>query len=104
MNPSAKKQTAALTLAIRALGVERRRHFAAGEAAYQAGIRADKIDTDGIQGEAFTFAEEGHKHYVEYTKAMQELEDLIEIVNDEPAMIDPPKNMVAAIFRHIGKE
>jgi hypothetical protein len=106
-NPSASKQKAALLLAIEALTRERRRLHAAGEAAYQAGHRKDVIQGGEVSGEIFAFAEDGHIGYVHYSKSIQELEDLIEIVTDPPATIDPPKNMVAATFRHIeqiGKE
>src|SRR3990172_3448057 len=89
-NPSANKQTTALKLAIEVLERERRRYFAAGEAAYNQGIRTDKIDTEGMKGDAFTFAEKGHAEYVRYTKAIQELADLIEIVNDEGTTIEQP--------------
>lgn len=103
-NPSASKQKAALLLAIDVLKKERRRLHATGEAAYQSGIRKDVIQTEEVSGEMFTFAEDGHIGYVHYSKAIQTLEDLIEIVTDPPAIIDPPKNLIAATFRHIGKE
>jgi hypothetical protein len=76
------KQTKAIYLAIDALERERRRLYAAGEAAYQQGIRTVKIDNEGVTGEAFTFAEEGHAGYIEYTEAIQQMQDLIEILTD----------------------
>jgi hypothetical protein len=89
-NPSAPKQVKALKRAIAAIKHERRAHFAAGEAAYQAGIRKDNIDDEGVKGQAFTFAEVGHAGYVQCTQDIQTLEDLIEIVTAEPAVIEQP--------------
>lgn len=77
MKANTQKQVKALRLAIKVL-TENRRRFAAGEAAYtQQGI------TD------LTFAVSGHKNYVEHNNAIQELEDLIEIVTDPGVTIEP---------------
>ena len=79
-----RKQVSALKLAIQALTYLRRQRYAAGEAAYQKGVD-------------FTFATYGHKHYLEYTHAMDELDDLIEILTDkgvthEPVTSDPDQD------------
>ncbi len=79
---------AALRLAIEALTRERRRLHAAGEAAYNQGIRTDVIESDELTGVLFSFAEDGHRSYAEYTKAIQELEDLIEVLTDPGVTYD----------------
>lgn len=79
---------AALKLAIEALERERRRLHAVGEAAYQHGIRTDVIESDELTGVLFSFAEDGHKGYVEYTRAINELGDLIEVLTDEGVTYD----------------
>lgn len=80
-----RKQIAAIHLAIQALNRERR-GYAAGEYAYQSGIRKN-ILKGGITGEAFGWAESDHVKYEEYTKAISEMWDLIEMMDDEPAVI-----------------
>jgi len=81
MNTHAK-QIKAINLAIEALKRERRKLYAAGEAAYNQGMRTDVINTNGTTGELFAFAEDGHKGYTEYTDSIQELEDLKDILLD----------------------
>ena len=81
-NPSTRKQVTALKRAIISLERDRRRNFAAGEAAWQQGVRSDAIKDKKITGKLFTFAEDDHKSYVLLTSHIQELEDLIEIVTD----------------------
>jgi hypothetical protein len=77
MNDATRKQVKALELGIKALKDYRRRMFFMGEVAYtQQGIRD------------MTFAESGHKNFVEYTKAIDELGDLIEILTDPGVTID----------------
>lgn len=80
-NPHAK-QIAAIKLAIESLTRERRRYFAAGDHAYRNGMRAYPINGNAITGVGFGFAEEGHKNYQEYTDAIQQLEDMIEVLSD----------------------
>lgn len=63
-------QRKSIELAIKALTERRRRYYAAGEAAYQKGIRG------------MTFADDGHKHYTQHSEAIRQLEDLIEILED----------------------
>lgn len=77
------KQIKAIKLAIESLQRERRRLYAASEAAYRQGIRRDFLNSNSIVGELFSFAEEDHKKYKEYTDAMNELEDLIDILTDK---------------------
>lgn len=76
------KQVAALNLAIRSLTSDRRRLYAAGDHAWLSGLRTDTIQDDEVSGELFSFAEDGHKSYEEYTEAIQQLEDMIEIFTD----------------------
>lgn len=76
------KQIAAIKLAIESLKKERRAHFAAGGHAYRNGMRTDVIDSEGVTGVGFSFAEDGHASYTQYTDAIQELEDLIEVLTD----------------------
>lgn len=90
-NPSATKQVPALQLAIEALTRERRRICAAGEAAYRTGIRKNMINSEGVTGEVMSFAEDGHKGYTEYSNAIRELEDLIEIVTDPGPTKEQPE-------------
>ena len=56
-------QSKAIKLAVQALAERRRRFYVAGEAAYQKGLD-------------FEFAINGHKHYMEHTEAIRQLEDL----------------------------
>lgn len=81
------KQVAALKLAIKVLKEDRRRHHAAGEAAYNQGILKDVIDEDGVTHVGFAFAVEGHKGYIEYTAAIGELEDMLEALKDADVKI-----------------
>jgi xanthine dehydrogenase molybdopterin-binding subunit B len=76
MDSSTRKQIKALKLAIKALTESKRKH-AAGEAAYtQQGIKD------------LTFTIYGHKHYTEHAEAIDELEDLIEILTDPGVKIE----------------
>lgn len=88
IKPEHRQQVKALKLAIEALGRERRRNFAAGDHAYRLGMRRDEVNRDGITGELFAFAEDDHRSYMEYTKAISELEDLIEIITDPGVVKD----------------
>jgi hypothetical protein len=81
------QQIAAIHLAIAALERERRRLYAAGNAAYNQGIRTDVVNSDGVTGELFTFAEDSHKGYKEYTDAINALGDMIEILQDPGAVV-----------------
>ena len=67
---------AILELAISAMKTYRRAHFAMGEEAYKKGVD-------------FTFAVTGHANYVKYTEAIEKFEDLIDIMNDPGATIEP---------------
>ena len=69
-------QKKAIQLAIMTLKDWRRRNYTAGEAAYQSGVRG------------LTFADNGHKHYVEYSEAIQQMEDLIEILEDPGVTVE----------------
>lgn len=69
-------QVKAIELAIQALEERRRRNYAAGEAAYQKSIDLE-------------FAIRAHKHYTEHTEAIRQLEDLIEILTDPGATVEP---------------
>lgn len=77
-----RKQITALKLGIEVLERERRRLYAAGEYAWQEGIRATVIDSDGITGQAFSFADQGHRGYVRYSEAIAEYEDMIEALSE----------------------
>lgn len=85
------KQISAINLSIDALTRERRKLHAAGEHAYQQGIRPVELNSNGIEGVGFLFAEDGHAGYVEYTKAIQELEDLIEVLTDPGVTHEQPR-------------
>ena len=76
------RQIKALKMGIEALRRERRRYFAAGERAYNLGIRKDVIKSERVTGVCFSFAEDDHLSYLEYSQAIQQFEDLIEILND----------------------
>jgi hypothetical protein len=82
MNNSTRKQIAALKAGIEALRDERRRNYASGEHAYQNGMRKDTLKSEGVEGELFMFAEDGHKNYVLISEHIKQLEDLIDIVSD----------------------
>ena len=73
-------QKRALELGIKALQEIRRRRYASGEEAFK-------------QGVDFTFAIDGHRHYTEYTEAIQQLDDLIEILQAPMATVDPEPNL-----------
>jgi hypothetical protein len=77
-----KKQIAALRLAIEALEDKRRTKFAVGDGAYRLGVRPDELKGDELKYTGLDFAEKDHKKYQQYTKAIQELEDLIDILED----------------------
>ena len=68
----------ACRLAISLISDERRKKYAAGEYAYQQGIRTSSINSDGITGDVLSFAENSHNKYEEYTEAIRQLEDFIE--------------------------
>lgn len=77
------KQIQALTLAIGALHREKRRLYAAGNAAYtRSGVRTEKFDVGGIKGENGSWAEKDHQSYIQYEQTIQELQDLIDILSD----------------------
>ena len=83
-----RKQITALKLAIESLKRERRRLHAAGDHAYRKGFRTVDLGKGRITGTTLGFAEADHAGYVEYTQAIQQLEDLIEII------LDPGANQV----------
>lgn len=83
-----RKQISALELAIDAL-TDKRRKFAPGEKAYtRQGLRPDKMQDEEFTYTGFVFVEQDHKSYTEYTQAIQELEDLIEILEDPGVTVD----------------
>jgi hypothetical protein len=75
MNKYLTKQLAAIDLAIDALEDIRRRRHAMGEVAFH-------------KGHDFIFAEKGHANYTKYTQAIQELEDLKEILTDPGVTVE----------------
>lgn len=77
-------QVKALGLAIESLRRERRRNFAGGEDAFRRGFRTQVIpkNDEGVTGHLFAFAEDDHLSYLEYTQAIEQLGDLIDILND----------------------
>jgi hypothetical protein len=79
------KQIKAIRLAVESLARERRRLYAAGEAAYNQGIRRDSLDAEEIKGDLFAFGEDDHENYVEYSDAIDQLLDMIEILTDPGA-------------------
>lgn len=80
------KQISALKLAVECLERERRARYAAGEAAWRQGIRPTEMKGE-ISGVQFSFAEDGHKKYLEYSQAISQLEDLQEILTD-PGVVE----------------
>lgn len=86
-----KKQISAIKLSIDALTRERRKLHAAGEHAYQQGMRPVEINSNGIEGTEFLFAQDGHTGYIEYSDAIQELEDLIEVLTDPGVTCEQPR-------------
>lgn len=76
-------QVKAYRLAIESLEEIRRKKFNAAHVAYQQGLRADEIqDDDGVTGLGFAWVEEGEAKYQEYTKAISEMHDLLEMMED----------------------
>lgn len=63
-----RKQIKALDRAIKVLIDWRRRHYGPGHWAYERGDRG------------MTFIEDGHRHYLDITQDIQQLEDLKEII------------------------
>lgn len=94
------KQITALNLAVECIERERRTKYAAGEAAHRQGIKSDIINSDGIMGTAFDWVEDDHKSYERYTKAIQELEDLIDILNDPGVTYE--NNTDLPLFQKVG--
>jgi hypothetical protein len=85
------KQIYAIKIAIETLK-EKRREFAAGNFAYESqGIRTVEIKGDGITGTTLGFAESGHDGYVKYSEAIEELEDLIDILQDPGVTHEQPE-------------
>lgn len=83
-NKYIQKQVKAIRLMIGTAERERRRRYAAGHAAYLSGIRQSELDSGGITGMLFQWVETDHASYMEYTDAIQQMEDLIEILTDPP--------------------
>lgn len=82
MSTYSKPQIAALRLGIDAL-TDKRRQYCPGHVAYtQQGIRPDVIDSEDVTGISFLWVERDHLKYEEYSKAIQQLEDLIDILMD----------------------
>lgn len=84
-----RKQIAAIKLVIETLTEERRRRFAAGDAAYRSGIRPDKLSDGKITAAPFIWVEHDHAGWNRYSEAIQQLEDLIEIITDPGVTIEP---------------
>ena len=76
-----RPQIKACELAIGALERERRAKFAVGNAAYAAGVRGDVLEGE-VGGAPFQWVEADRKGYLEYSEAIRELEDTIEILED----------------------
>lgn len=93
-----RSQIASLKLAIRELEDARRCKYAAGHHAYRSGHRKSRIKGGKISGESFAFADEGEAHYQRYTKAMQDLNDMIEGLED-PGVTIIPAAMQPNLFR-----
>ena len=75
-------QVSAYKLAIEALEDYRRSHYADAHDAYKRGLQADEVNGDGITGIGFAWVAEGEAHYQEYTKAISEMHDLLEMMED----------------------
>jgi hypothetical protein len=90
MTDPAARLPKAIDLAIQALTYYRRAKYATGEDAYRRGIKADQM-TGMITGAPFSWVEEEHNHYMECSRALQELEDLKEILSDPGVTIDEEK-------------
>lgn len=75
-DPSLRAQLKAIDIAIKCVTDWRRRHYGPGHWAYESGVRD------------LTFAEDGHRHYEEYSQALRQLEDLKEILTDPGVTVD----------------
>ena len=74
-DPSLRAHLKAIDIAIKCVTVWRRRHYGPGHWAYESGVRD------------LTFAEDGHRHYEEYSQALRQLEDLKEILTDPGVVV-----------------
>lgn len=70
-----------MKLAIDALEKERRARYATGHAAYMQGIRKSVMEGE-FTGDLFGWVEDDHKRYLEYSDAIQQLEDMIEVIEE----------------------
>ena len=84
MNKYINQQIKAIKLAIGSLERERRTKFSAGNSAYLSGIRMSIMEGE-ISGTSFQWVEDDRKSYEEYSEAIRQLEDMIEILEDKPA-------------------
>lgn len=89
MDKYLQRQIKAINMGIAALEDARRRYSDA-HYAYKNGLRADEIppNEDGITGTGFGWVESGEAKYQEYTNAITELNDLIEIISDPGATVE----------------
>lgn len=74
-------QIKAFKLAIEVLQRERRAKFATGNVAYLSGVRGSVMEGE-ITGAPFQWVEDDRKSYIEYSEAIRQLEDMIEILED----------------------
>lgn len=88
VHASRTAQLKAIAIAIDAIELMRRQKYAAGEHAYQQGVRTDAIKDKHVQGTAFAWAQQDHKKYMECTQAIRQLYDLEEIITDPGATVD----------------
>lgn len=88
MTDPATRLPKAIDLAIQSLTKERRQ-YRPGHFAYLHGIRPDVIDDKKVTGTSFLWAERDYHKHEEYSRAIQELEDLKEILADPGVTIDP---------------
>lgn len=97
MDKSIQKQIKAIKLAISSLERERRTKYAAGNVAYLSGIRSSSMKGE-YTGELFQWVEDDHKSYQEYSDAISQLEDLIEVLEDTSVPVKRLKVKAPELF------
>ena len=76
----------AVKMAIDALEKERHQ-FSFGYHAYRNGIKPDVINDEDVTGVMFGTFQRDHQKYVKLDQAVQEMEDLLDILGDEPVEV-----------------
>ena len=89
MDKLLQPQVRAIKLSIEVL-TKARREFSPGHVAYtRNNIRPVEINSDGITGVDGLWAKIDHEKYMEYSEAIRQMEDLIEIFEDDAVTVAP---------------